>query len=382
PPPPPPGPGQLAWRYPPVETSASGDAPLRGCPAVDSQGRVFVCSQHQLVMFPAGSPSPRWKYSTAGLIPRSPAIGPDGNVRVHSNDGCLHVVDLEGQAVFKPVAVGGPLGWASPLVDQQNQTWICRHDGGLIRVGPSGATEARPFFRTRYRFDCTGLIVEDTLYIGCENHYVYAIPLHGEAGENKWAGSVALGRTGCSIHCPLALADGPELLVVSQDDRLYGFGLDGQSHWAVALPGKMLCAPVVDDQGTIYAGLAQNPRDQAARGVLFAINGATHQIKWQYATAAPLECTPVIGDDGIVYVGDNDGTVHAVDARGQRVWTTELRSAIRSAGVIIQPERVAFGLDDGSLAVLLCTSQRVAAKGWPKAHGTLGQSGWTPASGG
>lgn len=329
-------------------------------------------------MFPPGGSSPQWRYATAGAIPRSPALGSDGNIRVHSSDGFLHVVDDRGQPAFPPVPVGLPLGWASPLVDGWNNTWICRPDGGLLRVAAAGQADPRPFFRTRYRFDCSGVILGETLYIGCENHYVYAIPLTGSDGLNAWESSSALGRTGCPIHCPLAVTGGPELVVGSQDDHLYGFGLDGQKRWSVPLPGKLLSSPVVDGQGTIYAAVSQTPLNREPRGVLVAIHGVTHQFKWQYTAEAPIECSPVLGDDDVVYFGDNAGVVHAVDQRGLRVWTAQFDSPIRSAGAIIAPNRVAFGTDDGSLVVLECSSSQLAPRGWPKLLGTAAQTGCVP----
>ncbi len=379
-PPPPPctparrAPEHLAWRYPP--TSATELAlPLRGGPAVDAQGRVFICRDHELLMFPRGGCTPAWRYETGGAVLRSPAIGLDGNVRVHSGDGRLHVVTPDGRCAFEPVAVGEPLGWASPLVDSQNNTWICRHAGGLAKVDAFGQTGRRPFYRMRHRFDCTGLIHGGTLYIGCEEHYVYAIPLDGDSGRNLWSHSIELGRTGCAIHCPLALGTGGELLAISQDDRLYAFGLDGQSRWSVPLPGHGLSSPVVDEDGTIYVGLSQNPRDEPARGVLLALRGATRQMKWQYAVDAAIESTPVIGDDGIVYFGDNDGVIHAVDPQGKLVWKTTFESPIRSAGAIIDRGLVAFGADDGSLLVLKCSSQAIRSRGWPKLLGAASQNG-------
>jgi len=368
-------PDRLIWRYPPVD-SREAKGPSRGCPAVDSEGHVFVCLQNQLLMFAPGDCSPKWKYDTGGFIPRSPAIGPDGNVRVHSADGCLHVVDPNGQAVFPPVAVGEPLGWASPLVDQQNNTWICRHEGGLAKVDARGKTSQRPFFRTRRRFDCTGLICGDTLYIGCEDHFMYAVPLTGDRGKNAWAGQPELGRTGCAIHCPLAMTNtGTEILVGSQDDQLYSFGLDGRKRWAIPLPGHLLGSPVVHKDGTIYVGVSQNPRDSDARGILIAVNGATHQIRWQYHADAPIECTSVLGDDGILYFGDNSGTIHAVDLNGTVIWKAEFDAPVRSAGAIIDKELVAFALDNGTLVALTCSSQRISPRGWPKLLGTPTQGG-------
>ena len=87
-----------------------------------------------------------------------------------------------------------------------------------------------------------------------------------------------------------------------------------------------------------------------------------------------MESTPVIGDDGVIYFGDNEGVIHAVDLRGQAKWTAKVGSPVRSAGTILAPQRVAFGLDDETLVVLKCSSKGLAG-GWPKIGGTLGQCG-------
>ena len=110
---------------------------------------LFLACQNQLLAFLPGDFRPQWKYDINGFIPGSPVIGPDGNIRVHSCDGFLHVVSPAGQRLFDPVRGGEPLGWTLPLADARNNTWICRHDGGLMKVDSAGQTGRRPFLRTR-----------------------------------------------------------------------------------------------------------------------------------------------------------------------------------------------------------------------------------------
>ena len=326
-------------------------------------------------MFSPGSQVPEWEYRTGGAILCSPAIGPDGNVHIHSSDGCFHLVDANGKSVVEPVRVGDPLGWASPLIDKENNTWICRSDGGIAKVSPDGQMARRPFLRTRRRFDNTGLIHGDTLYIGCEDHFLYAVSMNGDRGENTWADSPQCGRTGCAINSSLVMAGEQELLVVSQDDHLYSFALDGQERWSIPLPGKCLGSPVVGGDGTIYLGISENPRDQDGRGILVAIKPNSRRISWRYQVDAPIESTPVIGDDGVLYFGDNAGVVHAIDLDGRPIWKAQFNSPVRSAGTIIADRLLAFGLDDGCLVVLKCSSARIADQGWPKMFGTMSQSG-------
>ena len=72
------------------------------------------------------------------------------------------------------------------------------------------------------------------------------------------------------------------------------------------LPGQVLASPVVGEEGTIYLGVSQTPRDREASGILLAIGRDSHQEKWRHEVDAPTESTPVLGDDG-VSAGHRDG---------------------------------------------------------------------------
>lgn len=348
---------------------------MRGCPALDGQGRVFVALGSTLVALDPGLRDPVWSYPTSGMIMGSPAIGPDGVVRIHATDGFLHMVDREGGRCGNPVAVGDPLGSASPLVDGENRTWISLSGGGLISIDGEGQLARRPYYRTRRRFDCTGLVRDQQIYLGAEDHFVHAVNLSGKHGENSWKRDPNAGRTGGAITCPLTISGNDELLVVSRDGLLHAMDWDGRNMWSVPLPGQVFGSPVVDQDGTILLGISLAPRHQAPSGILLAIDGATHKVRWQFNVDAPVESTPVIGDDAIVYFGDNGGCVYALDPPGNLKWTASFDVQVRSCGTILSPRVVAFGLDDGSLVALECSSQRLATSGWPKFRKTHAQSG-------
>jgi outer membrane protein assembly factor BamB len=141
------------------------------------------------------------------------------------------------------------------------------------------------------------------------------------------------------------------------------------------MPGQMLGSPVIDREGRVYVGVGQLQRGQAPRGMLICVDGNSHNICWQCTAAGPVESTPVIGDDHLVYFGDDTGLVHAVDCSGNVQWTAQLESPVRSAGTILAPGRLAFGLDNETLAVLRCSSGGLAEGGWPKILRNLGQNG-------
>jgi outer membrane protein assembly factor BamB len=142
------------------------------------------------------------------------------------------------------------------------------------------------------------------------------------------------------------------------------------------MPGQVLGSPVIDDEGRIYVGAGQIQRGQTPRGMLVCIDGNSHNIRWQCPAAGPVESTPVLGNDHLLYFGDNTGLVHAVDFTGKVAWTAQLNAPVRSAGTLLAPGRLAFGLDNDTLLVLRCSSSELAHAGWPKILRNLAQNGF------
>jgi outer membrane protein assembly factor BamB len=342
----------VVWLFPSCANGAS--EPQRSRAVVDAAGRMYLSVQNRLHAFVAqdGTWQEAWKYETGGRIPAAPAIGPDGNLRVHSGDGHLHLVSPDGKRVGSPATVGEPLGWASPLVDRNNVTWICGYHGGLLRVDAESRVGELPYFRGLQRFDSTGLIHDDVLYLGSENACVYAIPLHESRGKNVWNHLAEEGRTGWYINSALSLGPGPTVIVASRDSRLYGFGLDGKKRWDMEMEGQMLGSPLVAADGSIYVGLSVIAGRDRPSGMFVRVDGVSHRIMWRYCTALPIESTPVRRDDGTLYFGDNEGTIHALDSDGNVRWTERLHVGVRSVGAIVGSDRLLFGLENGQYAAL------------------------------
>ena len=154
--------------------------------------------------------------------------------------------------------------------------------------------------------------------------------------------------------------------VAVREQALVGLNPDGTVAWRAAMPGQLLGSPVIDRHGHILVGVCQAERGQPGRGRLVCVDGNSHHVRWEIEAAAAVESTPVIGDDDVLYFGDNAGTIHAVDLAGKTLWTAQVESPVRSAGTILAPHRVAFGLDNDTLVVLQCSSTALAVEGWPK----------------
>jgi outer membrane protein assembly factor BamB len=366
------------WAFPDPAPAEDQATPIRNAPSVDSAGRIFLHLQDRLIALVEEDRKPKllWEYVTGNRTPGPVAVGPHDTLRLHCTDGYLHGIECAtGKQLWPPACVGEPLGYAAPVVDGDGQTWLSAADGGLIRVDAHGrAARSTRFFRSRQKFDSPGLVSGGVLYVGSEHGYMFAVELTGQRGVNRWDHAAEHGYVGCIHSAPALTADGT-LIVAGQDEHLYGFAPAGTPAFRTEMPGQMLGSPVFDRFGHIYVGVSQSPRGAKPRGLLVCLDGNSHKIRWEYRAAGPVESTPVIGDDDLVYVGDNSGTIHAVDFHGRAKWTAEVGSPVRSAGAIIAPNRLAFGLDNETLLVLECTSAGLAAEGWPKIARTCGQSG-------
>ncbi len=357
------------WRWP-ERLPGQDDSylPLRNCPALGSEKQIYAAIGRHLVALAEQQDQVQlvWKYATGGHIPGSPALGADLLIRVHAGDGRLHFVTQDGQSAWPAVPVGEPLGWASPLVDAAGNTWICAYAGGLVRVDGRAGGSGAPYFRSRQRFDCTGLVERGVCYVGGEDGFVRAIDVAGGKGKNRWRTSDDRGKTEWFVNSAPARSPAGPLIVAGRDEFLYAFGDEGQLIARLHIRGQMLGAPVIDSSGDVYVGVSLLERGREPRGKLVCASHDLAQVRWEYPADGAVESTAVLGDDGLVYFGDNAGMIHAVRSDGRGAWKEPVGAAVRSAGCISAGGRIVFGLDDGSLVALASTARGLASGGWPK----------------
>ena len=359
------------WRV--SVTAISGRSlPLRNVPVTDGQGRLVAAIQDVVVCLVA-SPNEvgiAWEYLTGDFIPGSPAVASDGSLRVHSCDRRLHGLSAAGVPLWPAVEVGDPLSWASPLVDQDGNTWLCSATGGLIKVDAQGQKSARPFLRSPTRFDCAGVMHSGRLIVGGEDQFVHAIDLSGNRGAEVWDPTADRGKTNWFINSAIAVAEGPVFVVASRDDHLYGFSTEGEELWKTPTPGRVLGSPIIDGKNRVLVGVSRETSGTATGGALACFDLRRRTWQWEAAARGPVESTPVVGANGTIYFGDNAGYVHAVNDMGRTLASHDIGHPVRSAGVLIGNHQVVFGDDSGSLFALSCDSAALSS-GWPKLLGPI-----------
>ena len=261
-------PKNFLWAFPAEPPLEDRALPMHNAPAVDAQGRVLIFAQNRLsaVIEEQNKPRVVWDYVVGSHVPGRIAVGPDGNIRLHSGDGLLHCISPEGKQVFSPVQIGEPLGWAAPVVDRSGNTYASAYDGGLIRIGPDGSCGAsstagpRRYLRLRRKFDSAAIVAGSVLYVGCEDPYLFAVALGGERGTLLWNHAAEQGFTGGFVNSSPALTADGIVVVAARDEHLLGFLPSGEPAFSTKVPGQMLGSPVIDRHGHVYVGVSQTPR--------------------------------------------------------------------------------------------------------------------------
>lgn len=187
-----------------------------------------------------------------------------------------------------------------------------------------------------------------TLYIGCDDTYVYSLNMKN--GDMQWK-----AKTGAAVRSSPALSADGTLYVGSDDRSLYAFDVhNGSKRWTFTATHGVASSPVIGEKGLIYC---QN------WGTLYAINAKTGTQAWKYQVPDDLysKSTPAIGYNGNLYAAfvlkgetkDNRGTVIALDATsGTFRWQRELPAYIYASPAVGTGGLLYIGCGDGKLYAL------------------------------
>ncbi|HEY7143139.1 MAG TPA: PQQ-binding-like beta-propeller repeat protein [Streptosporangiaceae bacterium] len=231
--------------------------------------------------------------------------------------------------------------------------------GGTVYVGSDDHTvyalnaansHLRWRYTTRGQVQSRPAVARGTVYVGSDDHAVYA--LNAANGHLRWR-----FKTEGSVVSSPAVARGT-VYVGSRDDKVYALNAaNGDVRWVRRTSYYIVSSPAVAGH-TVYIGSGDNK--------LYALNTANGRIRWAHQTGAFIFSSPVVAG-GTVYVGSSDDKVYALNAaNGDVRWAHLTRGWVWSSPVVVGGI-VYVGSKDGKLYALNAANGHLRwaqATGW------------------
>jgi outer membrane protein assembly factor BamB len=250
----------------------------------------------------AQTPTPgavRWEYGTDDNVTDGPVVLEDGTAVVADTSGTVYAVDAADGSEAWTYEVGSGVSVPPTVVEG---TVVVSTTSQLVAIDPAEGSE-------EWTFDVGGdtvvpTAVDGTVLVGNDEGDLYAVT--AETGEQEWY----YERENPSQAYPTVAGDAVLLGGLGyRTVEAVGVGT-GERRWGV---DESVAIGAVDTDDGVAFGYG----DRTVKG----LDLGTGDRRWEYGTE-PLVSTAVALGDGSVYVGDQSGTVHAVDAGdGTGEWT-------------------------------------------------------------
>jgi len=203
-----------------------------------------------------------------------------------------------------------------------------QHSGVYAAAGVLSSPKVKWKFHTGGSVTSSPAVVGDTLYVGSNDRYLYALNL--ETGALKWK-----FKTGTRVPSSPAVANGI-VYFASYDGNFYAVDTaTGQLKWKFQMGGERrfaakhihgslpasetmpdpfdfyLSSPTVWN-GVVYFG--------SGDGNIYGLDAASGNLKWKFQTGNVVHASPAIAD-GTLFIGSWDSYFYALDAAtGKEKW--------------------------------------------------------------
>jgi outer membrane protein assembly factor BamB/tRNA A-37 threonylcarbamoyl transferase component Bud32 len=183
-----------------------------------------------------------------------------------------------------------------------------------------------------WRFACedevrsSPTVTEEILYIGSYDNNLYA--LNTATGEFVWKFPTegGIGSRPC-LHEEQVLFGSGDRILRSINART------GRLEWTCPTQGRIWSSPRVEF-GHVFFGSDDHH--------LYAVSVQTGRIAWKVEMGGPVRSTVEVGEDDILYFGCEDGSILALDIRGEVKWRQRARRGVTSTPAVDRTDGLLF----------------------------------------
>jgi outer membrane protein assembly factor BamB/tRNA A-37 threonylcarbamoyl transferase component Bud32 len=183
-----------------------------------------------------------------------------------------------------------------------------------------------------WRFACedevrsSPTVTEEILYIGAYDNNLYA--LNTATGEFVWKFPTEGG-----IASKPCVYD--EQVLFGSGDRILRSinARTGRLEWTCPTQGRIWSSPRVEF-GHVFFGSDDHH--------FYAVSVQTGRIAWKVEMGGPVRSTVEVGEDDILYFGCEDGSIVALDIRGEVKWRQRARRGVTSTPALDRADGLLF----------------------------------------
>jgi outer membrane protein assembly factor BamB len=267
-------------------------------------------------------------------LPVCPAIGSDGSVYVVADKGIVHAFSPNGREKWKYDV--GEDSWADVAIDKNDTIYVaCRalsalNGNGTLRWKTPVARE--PISSVAIGDNGAIYFVRDRKLCAADSD-----------GKIKWERTTS----GHFSFAPVIGSDGTIYVDGHEQGTMNGqiraFMPDGTLKWTSSVNKSIYeLAPALGGN-VLYFG--------SSAGNLYALN-SQGVLEWTFKTDRPISSTPAIGEDQTIYFACLDGSFYAVKSNGELKWKFSTGGTVVSSPAIDRDGNVYFSSRDSKLYCL------------------------------
>lgn len=272
-------------------------------PAIDLNGIVYVGSWNYDLLAILSDGLAKYRFHTGRDIKSSPTIGIDGTIYFGSSDSNFYAINSDFSLKWK-YKTKDWITYNSPAIDLTGMIYISSWDGNLYVFDPKSPQPKKPkwLYRSGGNISSSPAIATDgTIYI---HVFKTTSELHAvnHDSSNKWICQTYGYKINDDYpHSSPAIGIDRTIYIGSNDHKLYAITPDGTAKWSYETKTPIRSSAAIGSDGKIFFG-----SDDGL--YVLTLDG---NLKWYYEIKSGIRSSPAIGQNGQLYLSSFDGMLYA-----------------------------------------------------------------------